>query len=37
MPVGLQVMAPQFSEERLLQIGQAYQLATDWHKKFPAL
>jgi aspartyl-tRNA(Asn)/glutamyl-tRNA(Gln) amidotransferase subunit A len=37
LPVGLQVISPQFSEEKLLQIGHAYQQVTDWHKRFPAM
>lgn len=37
MPVGLQIIAPQFKEQKLLQIGHAYQLITDWHKKFPKI
>jgi aspartyl-tRNA(Asn)/glutamyl-tRNA(Gln) amidotransferase subunit A len=36
LPVGLQIIAPQYSEETLLQVGHAYQLLTGWHKQFPA-
>lgn len=37
LPVGLQILAPQFAEDLLLKVGHQYQLHTDWHKKFPAL
>jgi aspartyl-tRNA(Asn)/glutamyl-tRNA(Gln) amidotransferase subunit A len=35
MPIGLQLMAPAFSEEILLKIGHAYQCVTDWHMRRP--
>lgn len=35
MPVGLQIIAPQFAEDKLLKIGHQYQLITDFHKKTP--
>lgn len=37
LPVGMQILAPQFQEELLLQTGYAYQQATDWHKRRPNL
>jgi len=37
LPAGLQIIAPQFAEQQLLQIGHAYQQMTDWHKKFPEI
>lgn len=37
LPVGFQLIAPQFEETRLLQAAHAYQSATDWHKKFPSM
>jgi aspartyl-tRNA(Asn)/glutamyl-tRNA(Gln) amidotransferase subunit A len=37
LPIGLQIMAPQFQEEKLLQIGHGYQTITDWHLKQPQL
>ncbi len=37
LPVGLQILAPQFAEDLLLKVGHQYQMHTDWHKKFPAL
>ena len=35
LPVGLQLIAPQFEETKLLQAGFMYQQETDWHTKFP--
>ncbi len=35
MPVGLQIIAPKFQEERLFQIGHAYEQAHEWYKKIP--
>jgi aspartyl-tRNA(Asn)/glutamyl-tRNA(Gln) amidotransferase subunit A len=37
LPIGLQLQAPPFEEERLLRATHMYQQATDWHQKFPAL
>ncbi|MAF81025.1 Asp-tRNA(Asn)/Glu-tRNA(Gln) amidotransferase GatCAB subunit A [bacterium] len=37
LPVGLQLIAPAFAEERLFQVGYAYEQATDWHTKHPTL
>ncbi|MCC7432888.1 Asp-tRNA(Asn)/Glu-tRNA(Gln) amidotransferase subunit GatA [Candidatus Peregrinibacteria bacterium] len=37
LPIGLQILSPQFTEEKLLKVGHAYQLATDFHNKFPIL
>lgn len=37
LPVGLQIISPQFSEDRLMAVGHAYQQTTDWHKKFPKM
>ena len=36
LPVGLQLLAPHFQEERLLQVAAAYQEATDWHTRRPS-
>ncbi len=33
LPVGMQILGPQFSEELLFQIGHAYEQATVWHTK----
>jgi aspartyl-tRNA(Asn)/glutamyl-tRNA(Gln) amidotransferase subunit A len=35
LPIGMQIMGPHLSEERLLRIGHMYQSQTDWHKKHP--
>ena len=35
LPVGMQIIGPHLSEERLLQIGHLYQHQTDWHMKRP--
>lgn len=35
MPVGLQIIGPQWGEQTIFNIGHAYQQVTDWHKKAP--
>ncbi len=35
LPVGLQIIGKAFDEETILQIGHAYEQATEWHTKFP--
>ncbi len=37
LPVGMQFIGKHFSEETLLRVGYAYEQATEWHKKKPAL
>jgi aspartyl-tRNA(Asn)/glutamyl-tRNA(Gln) amidotransferase subunit A len=37
MPIGLQVMGPALGEERVLRVAHAYEQATDWHTRKPAL
>jgi aspartyl-tRNA(Asn)/glutamyl-tRNA(Gln) amidotransferase subunit A len=37
LPIGLQLQAPPFEEERLLRAAAMYQRATDWHTKKPRL
>lgn len=37
LPVGLQLIGPAFGEETVLRVGHAYQQATDWHTRRPAL
>jgi aspartyl-tRNA(Asn)/glutamyl-tRNA(Gln) amidotransferase subunit A len=37
LPIGMQVIGPQFSEDLILQAGAAYQNSTDWHTKKPSL
>ncbi len=35
MPVGLQLIGPQWGEQKLFDVGLAYQSVTEWHKKLP--
>jgi aspartyl-tRNA(Asn)/glutamyl-tRNA(Gln) amidotransferase subunit A len=35
LPVGLQLIGPHFSEDRLMCAGHRFQLATDWHRRAP--
>ena len=37
LPIGLQLQAPPFEEERLLRGAHMFQQATDWHMKQPRL
>jgi len=37
LPIGLQLLGPTFSEERLFRAARMYEAATDWHKRRPAL
>lgn len=37
LPVGIQILGPQFSESTLFQIGSAYEKATQWHLIKPKL
>jgi len=37
LPIGLQLMAPAFAEERLLRTARVFEKATDWHEKRPGL
>jgi aspartyl-tRNA(Asn)/glutamyl-tRNA(Gln) amidotransferase subunit A len=37
LPVGMQLLAAHFQEERLLQIAHAYQQLTNWHQQRPSL
>jgi aspartyl-tRNA(Asn)/glutamyl-tRNA(Gln) amidotransferase subunit A len=37
LPLGLQLMAPHFAEERLLQASHAFEAATPHHMRRPAL
>ena len=36
LPIGMMFAGPALAESRLLRIGGAYQLATDWHRRRPA-
>ena len=35
-PVGLQIIGNYFNEARMLQVADAFQRATDWHRQVPA-
>lgn len=35
LPVSMQLIGRPFDEDRLLQVGHAYQQATDWHRRRP--
>jgi aspartyl-tRNA(Asn)/glutamyl-tRNA(Gln) amidotransferase subunit A len=35
LPIGLQLLAPPFAEEKLLRIARMYESATDWHTRRP--
>jgi aspartyl-tRNA(Asn)/glutamyl-tRNA(Gln) amidotransferase subunit A len=37
LPIGLQLLGKPFAEQQLLQIADAYEQATKWHKARPAL
>lgn len=37
LPVGLQIIGPQWGEQKIFNVGYAYQQATDWHKKHPQI
>jgi aspartyl-tRNA(Asn)/glutamyl-tRNA(Gln) amidotransferase subunit A len=35
LPIGLQIMAAPFEEEKLLRVGRMFEKATEWHKRRP--
>jgi len=37
LPLSLQIVCQAYQEDRALRIGYAYQDATDWHEKLPAI
>jgi aspartyl-tRNA(Asn)/glutamyl-tRNA(Gln) amidotransferase subunit A len=37
LPIGLQILAPAFGEEKLLRIARAYEKQTDWNKQRPMI
>ncbi len=36
LPIGLQILAPAFGEEKALRVAYAYEQSTDWHTRAPA-
>jgi aspartyl-tRNA(Asn)/glutamyl-tRNA(Gln) amidotransferase subunit A len=37
LPIGLQILAPAFGEEKLLRIARMFERQTDWHTKRPTI
>ena len=37
LPLGMQILGRPFGEMEILRIGHAYEQATDWHTRRPAL
>ncbi|KAB2861116.1 MAG: Asp-tRNA(Asn)/Glu-tRNA(Gln) amidotransferase subunit GatA, partial [Anaerolineae bacterium] len=37
LPIGLQLMGPFMREDVVLRVGHAYEQATEWHVRQPAL
>lgn len=37
LPIGLQLIGPRLSEDRLLRAAHSYQQVTDWHRQHPPL
>jgi len=37
LPIGLQIQAAPFEEEKLLRVARMYEASTDWHKKWPVI
>jgi aspartyl-tRNA(Asn)/glutamyl-tRNA(Gln) amidotransferase subunit A len=37
LPIGLQILAPAFEEEKLLRVARMYESATEWHRQRPKL
>src|SRR5271168_2233768 len=37
LPIGLQIAGPQWREEFVLRVAWAYESATEWHKRHPAV
>lgn len=37
LPIGMQIIGPQFSEDLLFKVGSAYEQVTEWHKMKPTL
>ena len=37
LPIGLQILAPPFEEEKLLRVARMHERATDWYTRWPSL
>jgi aspartyl-tRNA(Asn)/glutamyl-tRNA(Gln) amidotransferase subunit A len=37
LPIGMQLLGPNFSETKLLRIARMYEAATEWHRRRPEL
>jgi aspartyl-tRNA(Asn)/glutamyl-tRNA(Gln) amidotransferase subunit A len=37
LPIGLQILGNTLDEGRVLQVANAYEQTTDWHKRRPCL
>jgi aspartyl-tRNA(Asn)/glutamyl-tRNA(Gln) amidotransferase subunit A len=37
LPVGVQLIGAPFADAAILRLGRAFQHATDWHRRHPAL
>jgi aspartyl-tRNA(Asn)/glutamyl-tRNA(Gln) amidotransferase subunit A len=37
MPTGMQIAGPAFADARVLRVAHAYQQATEWHRRLPAM
>ena len=37
LPIGLQILAPPFAEDKLLRVARMFERATDWHTRRPKL
>jgi aspartyl-tRNA(Asn)/glutamyl-tRNA(Gln) amidotransferase subunit A len=37
LPIGLQILTPAFSEDKLLRIARMFEVQTDWHNKKPPI
>jgi aspartyl-tRNA(Asn)/glutamyl-tRNA(Gln) amidotransferase subunit A len=37
LPIGLMISGPRFAEGKVLAVAQAYEAATEWHKRLPPL
>jgi aspartyl-tRNA(Asn)/glutamyl-tRNA(Gln) amidotransferase subunit A len=35
LPIGIQIVGPEWSEKKVLMAGRAFERSTNWHEKFP--